>query len=368
MTATNGNGPDWAATFAEFHRRHRDVDGKKLVFTAIFNAAMDAFILCAEVPLVWRVLALIWRYSWGNSSDYCVDQIGGEFLGQKAFAKKLGVDNRRVNDCVALLRDLYFVLPGHGHKLYPVDDPAQAASQTDNSENPKYPVPSGYFADFCVEWKIRSLADFEDLESAEATVNRIKKSRLEEYRVWRRGRTIHAMPIRTQPSKLEPSVSVIEPPVSPPASPAPFINKKNPFVVVVKTDDDEKPIFTSKAPEPEFSTAVVAAFVAGGRPSPTARQILKLEHAIPNTPEARAGFIPFLEEKMPRIKHPGSLPSVADEFKAAWPVLLASNQNRTNAEPKCHVCGEPLGDGLALQGCHHECYEQAHEKSKGAGR
>jgi hypothetical protein len=37
-------------------------------------------------------------------------------------------------------------------------------------------------------------------------------------------------------------------------------------------------------------------------------------------------FLPYLSEKMPRIKHPGSLPSVAEEFTAAWPALAEREQ------------------------------------------
>src|SRR5436305_1244180 len=124
---SNGSGPDWVQAFAEFHKRHRDKNGKKLVFTAVFNAAMDAFISCAEVPLVWRVLAWIWRHSWGNDSDYCVDAIGGKPIGQQACADEFDIEKQRISDCVATLRVLYFVLPSTGHKLYPVDDPTRTA-------------------------------------------------------------------------------------------------------------------------------------------------------------------------------------------------------------------------------------------------
>ncbi len=64
----------------------------------------------------------------------------------------------------------------------------------------------------------------------------------------------------------------------------------------------------------------------GNKPSPTSRQILDLQRALPNKPEARLAFLPYLSEKMPRIKHPGSLPSVAEEFTAAWPALVERAQ------------------------------------------
>ena len=199
MAAPN-NGPDWAAAFAEFHGRHRDVKGRKLVFTAIFNAAMESFIACPEVPLVWRVLAWIWRYSWGNDSDYCVDGIGGNSLGQQGCANHFGLDKRRVHDCVTLLRDLNFVLPPDGHKLYPVDDPSNPSKDTHPEVGVKSPLGSGLltssFIQYCEEWKVRYIADFQELESAEATVNRIKIDRLGGYKPWLRERSNHAQPIK----------------------------------------------------------------------------------------------------------------------------------------------------------------------------
>ena len=196
MSATANGGPDWGLAFAEFHARHRDVKGRKLVFTAIFNTSMEAFIACPEVPLVWRVLAWIWRYAWGNDSDYCVDKIGGSPLGQQACADHFQVDKRRVHDCVALLRGLNFILPANGHKLYPVDDPSKHPQKDPNTTDVESPDPSGLFKQACDEWKVRALADFQELESAEATVNRLKIVRLVWCRKWIKARSIHALPIK----------------------------------------------------------------------------------------------------------------------------------------------------------------------------
>jgi hypothetical protein len=206
-------GPDWALAFADFHARHRDVKGRKLVFTAVFNAAMEAFIMCPEVPLVWRVLAWIWRLSWGNDSDYCVDDIGGSPMGQQACADHFGVKKQRVHDCVVLLRELNFVLPPDGHKLYPVDDPTRNAPQSDSAENVKSPGPSGLFEEFNSEWKVRDLADFQELESAEATVNRIKIVRLGKYKKWLKGRSNSPQTIKPN-IQHSPAVSLVAHPPS----------------------------------------------------------------------------------------------------------------------------------------------------------
>jgi hypothetical protein len=190
VSGDSPNGTEWAVVFASFHARHRDKDGRKLKFTAVFNAAMDAFIGASEIPLEWRVLAWIWRYSWGNDSDWCVDKIGGEAIGQQACADFFGVDKQRVNDAVMVLRTLNFVAPKTGHKLVPVDDPSQYESPVPNGlSDDESPAPSGLFESFCQQWKSAHQADFRELQSAEETVSRIKKIRLGEYREWRRART-----------------------------------------------------------------------------------------------------------------------------------------------------------------------------------
>ena len=79
-----------------------------------------------------------------------------------------------------------------------------------------------------------------------------------------------------------------------------------------------RPKPNAKTPDPEFSRDVIAAFVKGAKSSPTSRQILDLQRAIPDEPQARAAFLPYLREKMSRIRHPGLLPDVAEEFTAAW--------------------------------------------------
>src|SRR5215831_1915617 len=206
------NGTDWVQLFSDFHARHRDSKNRKLKFTAVFNAAMDAFIACCDIPLEWRLLAWIWRYSWGHVSDYCVDGINGDSLGQEDCAGFFEVSKQRINDCVQILRQLHFVLPKTGHRLYPVDDPATKALEPDSEspapnvlsdENPepespapnvlskgKINPPSGLFQQFCVVWKSASPAYFEELKSAEDTVFRLKKIRLGQYREWRRARTL----------------------------------------------------------------------------------------------------------------------------------------------------------------------------------
>lgn len=221
MSTATTNGSEWARIFSDFHDRHRDSKDKKLKYVAVFNAAMDAFINCPDVPLMWRLLALIWRTSWGNSSDFCVEEIGGRPIGQRGLAERLEVDARRINDSISDLRLLNFVEPATGHRVYPIDDPSQVEPPNENPEDPKNPPPNGLFKEFCEEWKIRSLADFQELESAEDTVSRLKKIRLGQYREWKRARTsggptlyTNTETVNSEPEPVGRSVELPPPPAA----------------------------------------------------------------------------------------------------------------------------------------------------------
>jgi len=182
----NGN---WSRLFTEFHARHRDANGKKLKFTAVFNTHMEVFIRESEVPLEWRFLAWIWRHAWGNNSDYAVKDISGAQLRQADFADEARVEKQRVSDAAVLLRGLNFLVTGTGQKLYPVDDPTQKPPPSGPDGNVKSPSLRGLFREFCEEWKVRASTDFQELESAEATVSRLKKVRLGLFKEWKRART-----------------------------------------------------------------------------------------------------------------------------------------------------------------------------------
>lgn len=342
MTAapTNGNA-DWKELAATFLARHVDTDGKRLPFTIQFNSSLEALISEESVPLVWRMFFWIIRFSWGNYSDHVVSTKGGYDLGQKDAALALRVDKQRISECVAELEALGYVIPD-GRKLKPADNPAslQLVRHYPDKKRKKG-------EEFYAWWAVRNSADYRKFKIRAKAYFASIKIRNSAYKEYALDRTL-AEPI---PIYEEPKTSLERKPAAASSS----SSKK-------KADDD-----APKPPTSNFSQDVIAEFVRGGKPSPTQKQIRTLQHAIPNTPEALAGFIPFLREKMPRTKHPGLLPNVAQEFNERWPVLLASAQTLTDDEPKCRACGEPLGDGLALQGCHHECYEQAQGKAKRAG-
>jgi hypothetical protein len=190
------------------------------------------------------------------------------------------------------------------------------------------------YQDYCAKWKVAHAAEYAEEQVARSVIKRNNKLRLSGYREWRKS---PAAETNDTPS-LE-AVEALEAAPVPPSSRSSLVESTNPSSSK-ENDDDARPVLTkstedklesrpkpkAKATDPEFSRDVIAAFVSGGKPSPTPRQILDLERAIPDEPEARVAFIPYLNEKMSRIRHPGSLPSVAEEFTAAWPALAEREQ------------------------------------------
>jgi len=90
-------------------------------------------------------------------------------------------------------------------------------------------------------------------------------------------------------------------------------------------DDDTR---APSEPDRSFAQSVMEAFLDKRKPVPTPAQVLEFQRSIPEEPEARAAMIEYLLEKMPRIKHPGALPSVAAEFASAWPAIKVRRQEQ----------------------------------------
>jgi hypothetical protein len=160
-----------------------------------------------EMPFEWQVLVYFWRMSWGHNSDFAVDAIGGKRIGQNTCAEFFHVDKRRVSAAVVFLRGIGFILPGTGQSVYPSDCLPSA-----NSGEPVSKVrPPADFSAFLDIWKVRAPADFHELESAEATVKRLKIVRLGHFQKWKKERTnsdpsLYTTPT-TQRGKAAPSSS-----------------------------------------------------------------------------------------------------------------------------------------------------------------
>ena len=209
MSASNGV-TEWGRMFADLQDKHAK-DGKRPSYTAVFNDHLDALIAESEVPLEWRFLAWVWRKSWGHNSDCAVDRIGGKALGQNDAAEAFGVRKQRISECVSILHLLNFLLCDQGHKLYPVVDPTQQKRR----ESEKMSGRVRTFDLFLEEWKVRSAADFQALESARGEVEKLRKVQFAAYQEWRRGRTSSGASLYTtnqQPTLVSSSSNVGLPP------------------------------------------------------------------------------------------------------------------------------------------------------------
>lgn len=117
----------------------------------------------------------------------------------------------------------------------------------------------------------------------------------------------------------EETIEVVQPAPRPPSSER--LERERPSSSS-HTDDD------AHRPDGDFQNSIVSLFIREGKPSPNPRQLTALLQAIPHHQDARAAFIPFLAEKVKRIKHPGALASVAEEFTAAWPEIKKREDTR----------------------------------------
>ena len=77
-----------------------------------------------------------------------------------------------------------------------------------------------------------------------------------------------------------------------------------------------------RMPDEEFAANMTRIFVENGKDNPTHKQIREVMDKLPNHPKARPEFLLTLQEKIVRLKHPGSLPFVVEGFNAKWPQLL----------------------------------------------
>jgi hypothetical protein len=231
------------------------------------------------------------------------------------------------------------VASGTGYCLVLIPSPKVA----DSTEHRRRKGESSDYQDFCAKWKVAHSTEYEEEQVARSVIKRINRIRLSAYRESRKSPAAK--------TNGTPSLEALEPleasAVARTLPPLRFsvIHSTNPSSSR-KNDDDarlglvkpteealmSRPKPKTDAPDLEFSTGVIAAFVNGGKPSPTPNQIFALQQAIPVAPGTRVQFVAYLTEKMPRIKHPGSLPSIAEEFTAAWPALAAREQTLAAAQ------------------------------------
>jgi hypothetical protein len=316
---------DLSQLFKEFHSRHRDAAGNKLQFTAVFNTFLDSMIDNPKLDMVWRAIIWVVRMAWGYDSDFAVKTFEGAAVSFADFGRRVDIDRRRASEIFVLAAATKYLSIQDG-LLYPTDQPAQTAKSNKKShlsdEGRVFPdtidcpvnlssspvnLPSPYLL-WCLSWKRAYPTDNAELEAAEATVKRIKFVRLGLYRqAQRTGQPATPIIIDKTSTTIKSASSSCSAGLS--TEPAP----EEPTTTTSPIETPQEP--PEPTQEAQFHQEVKQAFV--GKGSPTPEQLRKAYAAVPRAAPV-ATFVEYLKRRMPQLKHPGGLQSVANEFAREW--------------------------------------------------
>jgi hypothetical protein len=109
-------------------------------YTAVFHSHLQAVIADETFDLSLRLLALLWRSSWGRNSDWCINA-DGVLMTQADCARELGSDRRAVNPLFqALVKGNYLRLKGR--EIHPIDDPMEGEAVFASSSLNGAPFPT----------------------------------------------------------------------------------------------------------------------------------------------------------------------------------------------------------------------------------
>jgi hypothetical protein len=78
----------------------------------------------------------------------------------------------------------------------------------------------------------------------------------------------------------------------------------------------------ARMPDAEFKERMTRSFIDADRPNPNPRQIREVAESLPDHPAAREEFLATLNGRMHRIRNPGVLPGIVQEFREGWPAML----------------------------------------------
>jgi hypothetical protein len=149
-------------------------------FTKYSNASLEAIMRDEMATIGQRFLAWLMRRSWGEYRLFAVQEDGVTPAIQRNCCADLGIDKTSLSRTVA-----YYEKRGYirceGKLLIPVlvPDLETKPSAVENSEG---------FATFLEEWKVANSADFDELKVARATLKRLNKVVLSDYKKWRASR------------------------------------------------------------------------------------------------------------------------------------------------------------------------------------
>jgi hypothetical protein len=157
----------------EWARAEYETKTKGLIFTKDFQTRQEALMHDPLATVGERVMAWILRRSWGEYVLYAIKD-DGEPAYQRDCARELKLDKKAVSHAVAYYQNRGY-LENQPKKLYPVISPVLVGP-------PKKVVRSPDFLQFIENWKVAHSSDFQELEVARSTVERIRKVILSEYK------------------------------------------------------------------------------------------------------------------------------------------------------------------------------------------
>ena len=146
---------------------------KGLIFTKDFQTRQQALMHDPLATVGERVMAWILRRSWGEYVLYAIRE-DGEPAYQRDCARELGIDKKAVSKAVAYLQGRGY-LEDQPKMLYPIIAPQLTSPVNTREKSPEW-------ATFFENWKVAHSADFQELEVARSTVERIRKVILSEYK------------------------------------------------------------------------------------------------------------------------------------------------------------------------------------------
>jgi hypothetical protein len=161
----------------EWARAEYETKTKGLIFTKDFQSRQEALMHDPMATIGERVMAWILRRSWGEYVLYAIRE-DGEPAYQRDCARELGIDKRKVSNAIAYNQKRGY-LENHPKKLYPVISPVLGGPPQKVTRSPD-------FLQFIENWKVTHSSDFQELEVARSTVERIRKVILSDYKKSRR--------------------------------------------------------------------------------------------------------------------------------------------------------------------------------------
>jgi hypothetical protein len=220
-----------ASDFLPNERRKAFDDATRgLNFTKDFTSAQEAIMGDPMATNGERFLAWLKRRAWGNYSLYAI-RADGQPAYQRDAAADLKIDKRNLTNVVGYLKNRGY-LRTEGKLLFPVIAPELSI--------PEKVARSYDFSKFIEQWKVAHSNDFQALEVARSTVERIRKVILSDYKK-ARASTTNAAPslLREQELSERPdSVSSVSP------------DQAQPIAGKTTTTDDTPHINRSLKPTP----------------------------------------------------------------------------------------------------------------------